>query len=201
MLVQAVVKDQAVLHPAVHPLPVEGDHGVGCVPNDEGRGPHVVRGALHTDQRQCFVLEEVLDEFLLPDEGDGVLEVVPEKVQQGGLVVDAVEGIVGHEECEGKGPVLVRERDHHEPAPRPDVQVVLGHGEVPLRGGGDGELHVGVGDVLLGVVKPGTFHHFSSHSGVGAITTKDQVGVYNYLNSYSYKDKAIMYIISYKFNV
>ena len=73
------VEDKAVLHPAVHALPVEGDHGVGRVPQDNRGRAYVVGEALDADEGRGRVGEEVADQLVGPDQRDRVTEVLVEK--------------------------------------------------------------------------------------------------------------------------
>ena len=70
--------------------------------------------------------------------------------------------------------LLLNNSYHHELAPGPYVEIVGRHGEVP-RHWRHAELHVGVGDVGLAVVKPSSLHHLLPHGRESPVTANHQV--------------------------
>lgn len=145
----------------IHSLAIEWHHGVSCVSNNDGLA-RVVGAALDRDQWRGFRAKEVGHELLFADEGNGVRVVLVEELQQlvGGVKFGKV--VEGHEEGDRPGGVLVGQRDHHELATRPNVQIVLGHCVRAVRTGWDAQLKVTVRDVRLAVVEQGLLHHLTS---------------------------------------
>ena len=84
----------------------------------------------------------------------------------------------GGEESAGEGVVEGGDRDEHEGAGGPDVQVVRGDGEGGGWGGGDPEFAPECVDVGLCVVDAGVFHHVVARCGVGAVGADEEVEIY-----------------------
>ena len=64
---------------------------------------------------------------------------------------------------------------HHELTPRPNMEEIWWHGEVIISGR-DAELHVGVRDVGLAVVKPRPLHHLLPNGREGSVAANNEVG-------------------------
>ena len=89
------------------------------------------------------------------DQGQGIREIRGEEAPQfaGALQLgEAGTAVPGQEQGDGETAVQVGQRDQHVAAPRPDMQGMLLHAMAAVRGGGDGEFLVGVGQDV--------FHHF-----------------------------------------
>ena len=84
----------------------------------------------------------------------------------------------GGEERAGEGAVEGGDRDEHEGAGGPDVQVVRGDGEGGVWGGGNPEFAPESVNVGLCVVDPGVFHHVVAYCGVGAVGADEEVEIY-----------------------
>ena len=84
----------------------------------------------------------------------------------------------GGEESAGEGVVEGGDRDEHEGAGGPDVQVVRGDGEGGVLGRWDPEFAPECVDVGLCVVDAGVFHHVVACCGVGAVGADEEVEIY-----------------------
>lgn len=183
VLVEDLHEDSHVLEPAVHALPIEGDHGVSRVAQDDGLARDVVRFALDAHEGALGVVFKGVDGLVETDEIDGIGEILDEESLDLGGGVEALDERPGPEKRGREGAVGVGERDQHVVVARPDVEVVGGNGEFPavrgvdVLGGRDVELDVAAVDVLLGVVHADDALHLRPGGGVGAVAADDEVEV------------------------
>lgn len=119
------------------------------------------------------------DEIRGADEvGGDAGEAVGEESRDGGFGGggEGGEGGGGGEERAGEGAVERGDRDEHEGAAGPDVQVVRGDGEVGVVAGrGDVEFAPEGVDVFLLVVDTGVLHQVIAGGGVGAVGADEEV--------------------------
>lgn len=179
MSVEEVEEDAHVFEAGVHALPVEGDHRVGGIAEDDAAGGVVVGRALDVDEGEVRVSGELRNEVCGADEVRGDAgEAVGEEGRDGGFGGggEGGERCGGGEERAGEGAVERGDRDEHEGAAGPDVQVVRGDGEVGVvGGGGDVEFAPEGVDVLLLVIDAGVLHHVVAGGGVGAVRADEEV--------------------------
>lgn len=179
MGVEEVEEHAHVFEAGVHALPVEGDHRVGGIAEDDAAGGVVIGRALDVDEGEVRVLRELRDQICGADEvGGDAGEAAGEEGWDGGFRAggEGGEGGGGGEERAGEGAVERGDRDEHASAAGPDVQGVRGDGEVGgVRGRGDVEFAPEGVDVFLLVVDAGVLHQVVAGSGVGAVGADEEV--------------------------
>lgn len=119
--------------------------------------------------------EVQLGQLLLPDELHVVRKVLLKEVHHVLHRVQFLELALWHEQSDGPAAVLVGQCNHHEVAPWPDVQVLLGHRRLVGGGGRNGQLQVAMLDEGLAVIESRCRNDLSADSTVGPICSHDVV--------------------------
>lgn len=145
---------------------------MGGVPDNHAEVFVVVRGALINEgtrlshrkkgkKKKCLeihldghegthgVLEVIIHQVFLAHDRDGVRELLLKEGHDLIRGLDLIKLLKGHKERASEGLVFVREGDHHEGVPRPNVQVLVVHAVLTLGSWADRELFVSVANVFL----------------------------------------------------
>src|SRR5438477_8806059 len=174
---EAFVEHHAILEGGVHPLAVEWDNGVRGIADERDLVVEKPRRATDRDQRAGWVLAKIFEQRR--HERDRIGEFLVEKatdvvVGRGGL--EATRTFEFPKERAGKRAVRVRQRDHHETFPRPDVERVFFHAPGTVGRGRNRQLLVTVSQITLVVLEiRDLFLHRLPDGGERAIYTNDGV--------------------------
>ena len=122
-------------------MAVEGHHGVSGVTDEHTLGA-VMRRHLDRDQWRRLRGEEDVYEVLGADELERVHKVGAKEARELIGRLDRLEHVQRHEERARERAVLIGQRDEHEVAARPNVQVLGRQGERAARRGGYVQLDI-----------------------------------------------------------
>ena len=68
MRVEDLEENAYVLKTGIHALAIEGDHGVGCVTNNDGGGLIVIRRTFEADERKLWICLKLVQQVRFGDE-------------------------------------------------------------------------------------------------------------------------------------